>query len=151
MAIGNFGSGQNRSPLSEINVTPFVDVMLVLLVIFMVTAPMLYRGININLPETSSSPVPVERHQGTTVTLTASEGIFLGDSRYRLSEIASVMADSMRAAGTDPQTEKVFIRADKSVKYGFMVEVMDEIRKTGIEKLNLVTELSDKEDLKTDM
>ena len=151
MAIGNFGSGGNRSPLSEINVTPFVDVMLVLLVIFMITAPMLYRGINVNLPETSSSPIPVERHRGTTVTLTASESIFLGDSRYRLSEVASAMAESMRVAGTDPRTEKVFIRADESVRYGFMVEVMDEIRKTGIEKLNLVTELSDKKDLETDM
>ena len=143
MATGNFSSGAGRPVLSEINVTPFVDVMLVLLVIFMITAPILYQGINVNLPETAFSPAPVKSHRGMTVTLSGSEDIFLEDRKYSLSRIAAALAGSMEASGTDPRGEKVFLRADRSVRYGFMVEVMDEIRKTGVEKLHLVTEIKD--------
>lgn len=143
MATGNFSSGAGRPVLSEINVTPFVDVMLVLLVIFMITAPILYQGINVNLPETAFSPAPVKSQRGMTVTLSGSEDIFLEDRKYPLSQIAGALAGSMEASGTDPRVEKVFLRADRSVRYGFMVRVMDEIRKTGVEKLHLVTEIKD--------
>lgn len=152
MATGNFSSGGSRPVLSEINVTPFVDVMLVLLVIFMITAPILYQGVNVNLPDTAFSPTPVKSHRGMTVTLSGSRDIYLEDRKYPLSQIATALAKSMEAAGTDPRTEKVFLRADRSVRYGFVVRVMDEIRKTGVEKLHLVTEIKDGAgDAKADM
>ena len=126
--------------------------MLVLLVIFMITAPILYQGISVNLPQTAFSPAPVKSQRGMTVTLSGSEDIFLEDKKYTLSQIAAALARSMEATGTDPRGEKVFLRADRSVRYGFMVRVMDEIRKTGVDKLHLVTEIKDgTKDSGTDM
>lgn len=140
MAAGKFNTGRSRSVLSEINVTPFVDVMLVLLVIFMVTTPILYQGIRVNLPQTASSKIPVKNQKQITVTVTGSGNIFLEDTSYPLSEIAGALGKLMAAEGTSPESGRVFLRADKSVKYGFVVKIIDEIKKTGVEKLSLITE-----------
>lgn len=140
MAAGKFNTGWRRSVLSEMNVTPFVDVMLVLLVIFMVTTPILYQGIRVNLPQTASSKIPVKNQKQITVTVTGSGNIFLEDASYSLSEIATALGKLMAAEGTTPESGRVFLRADKSVKYGFVVKVIDEIKKTGVEKLSLITE-----------
>ena len=140
MAAGKFNTGWRRPVLSEINVTPFVDVMLVLLVIFMVTTPILYQGIRVNLPQTASSEIPVRNQKQITVTVTGSGSIFLEDASYPLSEIAAALGKSMAAEGTAPGDGRVFLRADKSVKYGFVVKVIDEIKKTGVKKLSLITE-----------
>ena len=140
MAAGKFNTGWRRSVLSEINVTPFVDVMLVLLVIFMVTTPILYQGIRVNLPQTASSKIPVKNQKQITVTVTGSGNIFLKDTSYSLSEISAALGKLMAAEGTTPESGRVFLRADKSVKYGFVVKVIDEIKKTGVERLSLITE-----------
>ncbi len=140
MASGKFNTGRHRSVLSEINVTPFVDVMLVLLVIFMVTTPILYQGIKVNLPQTTSSKIPVKSQKQITVTVSGSGNIFLEDSSYPLSEIAAALGKLMAEEKTAPEEGRVFLRADKSVKYGFVVKVIDEIKKTGVEKLSLITE-----------
>lgn len=140
MATGKFNAGWRRSVLSEINVTPFVDVMLVLLVIFMVTTPILYQGIKVSLPQTASSKIPVQNQKRITVTVTGSKNIFLEDASYPLSEISDALAKLMKAEKTTPESGRVFLRADKSVEYGFLVKVIDEIKKTGVEKLSLVTE-----------
>ena len=151
MAAGKFNTGSRRSVLSEINVTPFVDVMLVLLVIFMVTTPILYQGIKVSLPQTASSKIPVKNQKRITVTLTGSGKIFLEDSSYPLSQVAAALGKLMKAEGTTPEDGRVFLRADKSVKYESVVKVIDEIKKTGIQKLSLVTESKSIKDKKADM
>ena len=151
MAAGKFNTGSRRSVLSEINVTPFVDVMLVLLVIFMVTTPILYQGIKVSLPQTVSSKIPVKNQKKITVTLTGSEKIFLEDSSYPLSQVATALGKLMKAEGMTPEDGLVFLRADKSVKYESVVKVIDEIKKTGIQKLSLVTESKNIKGKKADM
>ena len=151
MAAGKFNAGLRKSVLSEINVTPFVDVMLVLLVIFMVTTPILYQGVKVNLPQTASSKIPVKNQKRITVSVTGSGNIFLDDASYSLSEIGTALAKLMKAEGTAPESGRVFLRADKSVSYGFVVKVIDEIKKTGVEKLSLVTESKNIRDKKADM
>ena len=151
MAAEKFNTGRHRSVLSEINVTPFVDVMLVLLVIFMVTTPILYQGIKVNLPQTASSKIPVENQKRITVTLTGSGKIFLEDTSYPLPEIATALGNIMEAEGTTPESGMVFLRADKSVRYEFVVKVIDEIKKAGVEKLSLVTESKNIKDIKANM
>ena len=152
MAAGKFNTGwHNRSVLSEINVTPFVDVMLVLLVIFMVTTPILYQGIKVNLPQTASSKIPIKNQRKITVTLTGSGKIFLEDTSYPLPEIATALGNIMKAEGTTPESGRVFLRADKSVRYEFVVKVIDEIKKAGVEKLSLITESKNIKDIKANM
>ena len=90
MAIGNINKN-GRTVLSEINVTPFVDVMLVLLVIFMVTTPILYQGVNVNLPKATSKPIPsLQNDKKLMITLTKSGEIYIEDDRYLLSDIGKV-------------------------------------------------------------
>lgn len=140
MAIGS-GGRNSRSVLSEINVTPFVDVMLVLLVIFMITAPILYQGVNVNLPQTSSEPIPsVQREKKVVVTLTSEGEIFIEEDKYELSELKLQIREIVRKSGKDIRSEQVFLRADTSVPYGKVINVMNEIKKAGVEKLGLITE-----------
>ncbi len=126
--------------LTEINVTPFVDVMLVLLIIFMITTPILYHGIKVNLPQTRSSEIPVKSQKRITITLTSSGSVFIEDSDFRLSEIGDAVTAIIKKEGIELGSERVFLKADKSVDYGLVVAVIDELKKAGIEKLNLVTE-----------
>ena len=149
MATEKFNAGWRRSVLSEINVTPFVDVMLVLLVIFMVTTPILYQGIRVNLPQTVSSKIPEQNQKRITVTVTGSGNIFLEDTGHSLLEITDALGRLMKTEGTTPESGRIFLRADKSVEYGFLVKVIDEIKKTGVEKLSLVTESENIKDKKS--
>ena len=131
MAIGG-GSKNGRTVLSEINVTPFVDVMLVLLVIFMVTTPILYQGVNVQLPKTKSTPIPsMQREKKIVVTLTESKDIFIEDKTYSISELKLAVRKSILDEGKKLEDEQVFLRADSSVPYGFVVTVMNEIRRPG--------------------
>lgn len=139
MAINTQNNG--RSVLSEINVTPFVDVMLVLLVIFMVTAPILYQGVQIDLPKVESKPMPAaEREKKIVVTLNGSGEIYIEKTKYSLSELKLEIRSMIRNKGKDLEEEDVFLRADSNVPYGTVMEVMAEIKKAGINKLGLVTE-----------
>lgn len=127
--------------LSEINVTPFVDVMLVLLVIFMVTTPILYQGVNVNLPKTDSRPMPALDREGKVVVTLNSDGvIFIEKEEYSLSDLRIEIRRLMSEKGKDVREENVFLRADRSVPYGTVVEVMSEIRNAGVTKLGLITE-----------
>lgn len=144
MAIGS-GGRNGRTVLSEINVTPFVDVMLVLLVIFMVTAPILYQGVNVNLPKTTSDPIPsVQREKKVVITLTSKGEIYIEKDKYNLSELKLKIRQLIQSRGKDVRTEQVFLRADSSVPYGMVISVMNEIKKAGVEKLGLITEPSEK-------
>ncbi len=132
---------EGRTVMSEINVTPFVDVMLVLLVIFMVTTPILYQGVDVNLPKTESRPMPaLDQERKVVVTLNRNGEIFIEKERYTLDELRIEVRKLMADKGKDLSSEDVFLRADSSVPYGAVVEVMSEIRNAGVQKIGLITE-----------
>ncbi|GIW46790.1 MAG: protein TolR [Deltaproteobacteria bacterium] len=142
MGIDTRNSGKERlSALSEINVTPFVDVMLVLLVIFMVTAPILYQGVDVNLPKVESKPMPAaEREKKIVVTIDEKGEVYIEKDKYSLPELRVKIRELIRDIGKNPEEEEVLLRADSNVAYGTVIEVMAEIRKAGINKLGLITE-----------
>lgn len=121
--------------LSEINVTPLVDVMLVLLIIFMVTAPMLSMGIDVNLPRVKSKSVDVTEEK-LILTVNETREIYLNKVKIPLAELDS----KLEAVFSSRVDREVFLRADKNVPYGFVVEVMSEVRKAGVDKLGMITE-----------
>ncbi len=140
------GNNNGRTVMSEINVTPFVDVMLVLLVIFMVTTPILYQGVDVNLPKTESRPMPsLDRERKVVVTLDARGEIFIEKEEYSLDQLRIEIRKLMAERGKDLKDEDVFLRADSSVPYGTVVEVMSEIRNAGVQKIGLITEPVPKE------
>jgi biopolymer transport protein TolR len=125
----------NRRLLSEINVTPFVDVMLVLLIIFMVTAPMMMQGVDVSLPRTTTQPIPT-KDERLVVTVTAKQEVYLNEYQITVDSL-------MRKLGAIYQNQPdraVFLRADRNVPYGFVVEVMAAIRRSGIVRIGMVTE-----------
>lgn len=125
--------------LAEINVIPLVDVVLVLLLIFMLTAPMLYRGIDVNLPRTTTKPTAVEERM--VLTLTKDRLIYLNDKPVSLAALDSQLATIFRN-----RTDKtLYLKADQTLSYGFVVETMDRVRRAGIEKLGMVTEPAPRE------
>jgi biopolymer transport protein TolR len=123
---------RDRDVLSEINVTPFVDVMLVLLVIFMVTAPLLQQGIDVNLPKANGKDLPPEER----ITLVVKKGgaIYMNDNPVSMTEMRH------KLEAISKLNPNVFLKADKDVPYGFVVEIMGEIKEAGIEKLGMITE-----------
>jgi biopolymer transport protein TolR len=131
MAIG---SGSDRL-MSDINVTPFVDVMLVLLIIFMVTAPMMVQGVDVALPEVSATPMVTEK-ENLTVTIDREANIYINDFQVRMDFLKDKL-EKILAGKTD---REVFFRADKDVPYGVVVGVMAEIKSAGVEKLGMVTD-----------
>lgn len=139
MAIGS-SNGGNRKVLSEINVTPFVDVMLVLLVIFMVTTPILYQGVDVNLPKASSKPIPsIQNEKKVVVTIDAKGDLYIEKTQYSLSELKLKVRSLILEDGKNLKQEKVFLRADSDVPYGTVISVMSEIKKAGVENLGLIT------------
>ncbi len=127
-------NNQNKA-MAEINVTPLVDVMLVLLIIFMVTAPMLSMGIDVNLPKVKSKSVDVTEEK-LVLTVNEAKEIYLNKTRMQLGDLTS----KLEAIFSNRIDREVFLRADKNVPYGFVVEVMSEIRKAGVDKLGMITE-----------
>ncbi len=131
MAIG---SGSDRL-MSDINVTPFVDVMLVLLIIFMVTAPMMVQGVDVALPEVSATPMVTEK-ENLTVTIDREANIYINDFQVRMDFLKEKL-EKILAGKTD---REVFFRADKDVSYGVVVSVMAEIKAAGVDRLGMVTD-----------
>ncbi len=137
MQIGRPSSGR-RSSMAEINVTPFVDVMLVLLIIFMVTAPMLDQGVEVDLPEVSEAPGLPVQEEPLVITLQKNGQLFIGKTQIKqLPKLASVIQQALKGK---PDRE-VFLEADKKVPYGRVVQVMAAVKKAGVEKLGMVTSL----------
>ena len=127
---------QGNSPfMSDINVTPLVDVMLVLLIIFMVTAPMMMQGINVSLPKTTSKPLPAEKEH-LIITVDRSQQIYINDYKVALEALQA----KLKKIYEGRSDEKVYLRADKGVPYGVVVRVMSEVKNAGVEKLGMVTE-----------
>jgi biopolymer transport protein TolR len=131
---GAGGAARVRSSLAEINVIPFVDVVLVLLLIFMLTAPMMYRGIDVNLPKTSSQPTAVEER--LVLTLTKDRMLYINERLVAQTTLETRLKELLR----DRADKTVFVKADKDLKYGDVVETMDRIRRAGVDRVGMVTE-----------
>ena len=131
----NVGGNDNQL-MSEINVTPFVDVMLVLLIIFMVAAPMMTQGVDVALPEVDAQAVSHEEDLPFVVSVTLEGTVYINDFRVDTDKLGA----KLLAIFKEKPAQKVFIRADKGVPYGTVMEVMSQIRDAGIEKLGLITD-----------
>jgi biopolymer transport protein TolR len=129
-----FNRGSRRL-MSEINVTPFVDVMLVLLIIFMVTAPMMMQGVDVNLPRTTTKAIPTEEER-LVVTITAKSELYLNEYKISLESLERKLESIFQ----NRADRAVFLRADQSIPYGFVVEVMAAVRRSGIKRIGMVTE-----------
>ncbi|MCF8069964.1 MAG: protein TolR [Desulfobacterales bacterium] len=127
--------GNSGDLMSDINVTPFVDVMLVLLIIFMVTAPMMVQGVDVALPETTSAALPSDKEH-LIVTIDRNQKLFINDYQVSVDFLQEKLTKILE--GTSGR--EVFLKADKTIPYGVVVHVMAEIKAAGIEKLGMVTE-----------
>jgi len=127
-------AGNNRA-MSDINVTPLVDVMLVLLIIFMVTAPMMQQGIDVDLPQTTSRPIEGQE-QRIVITINSKREVFINQEKVD----ALLLRRRLEQSTAARLNREVLLRADRSVPYGFVVQTMAEIKNAGIEKLGMVTE-----------
>ena len=125
--------------MAEINVTPLVDVMLVLLAIFMVTAPLIAAGVPVELPESRANPLPAEA-QEVTVTMTADGTIYYGPTALGDGELPARLEAAVQAAGAKPP--QVTLRADRVLEYGRVMTVMGEMNRAGIRAISLVTDSS---------
>ena len=124
-----------REPISEINVTPFVDVMLVLLIIFMVTAPLLTVGVQVDLPETSADTLPEER-EPLTLTINSKGEVFIQETKIEFDNlIKKILAVSNNRTDT-----RIYVRADKTINYGRVLEVMGKLSGSGFTKVALISE-----------
>ena len=133
----NLDGGDNRrigATLAEINIIPLVDVVLVLLLIFMLTAPMMYRGIDVNLPRAAAKPTAVEERM--VLTITKEQGLYLNERRITPAGLDDALRDAFRS-----RTDKtLYLKADAGLSYGAVIEAMDRVRRAGIERLGMVTE-----------
>jgi len=127
-------NGQTRSSLADINITPLVDVVLVLLVIFMITAPVLQSGIEVNVPKTRTVKQITE--QRMVVTIDHDQQIFLGDQPINIHELPQ----RLQQAGTDPARQVIYLRADQTVPFGAFASVMDAVKQAGITNVSIVTQ-----------
>ena len=128
------GSDSDRL-ISDINVTPFVDVMLVLLVIFMVTAPMMMQGVDVALPETTSQPLAAKK-ENLVITINNQNQIFINNHQLGI----DFLQDKLKKILEGRDKREVYLRADREITYGFVVRVMAEIKAAGVDKLGMVTE-----------
>ncbi len=129
------GRNQAKRPMSQINVTPLVDVMLVLLIIFMVTTPMMQEGIDVELPKVEAGAVSAA-DEPLVLTIDAKSRVYIGKRSFKVAELAPKLAAIAESGGH----KMVLIRADESVPYGVVMTAMAEVRKAGITKVGMVTE-----------
>lgn len=129
-------SSGRRTAMSEINVTPLVDVMLVLLIIFMVTAPMMQEGVSVELPEAKGAPLDKEhKKQEIVISVSGKGNIFVNEVPVAETDLA----DKIKAATKDTPTQEVYLRADKTVPYGTVVRIMGALKNAGVANLGMIT------------
>jgi len=139
MGIGPTRGNGHRGLVSEINVTPLVDVMLVLLIIFMVTAPMMTQGVDVELPETTAQPLR-QKEDPFIVTINKDGDIFLN----RIKCDQTLLKQQLAATPAADKQKNIFLKADKMVPYGLVVAVMADIKAAGFDKLGMITQPADK-------
>jgi biopolymer transport protein ExbD/biopolymer transport protein TolR len=127
-------TGKTRSSLAVINVTPLVDVVLVLLIIFMITAPVLQSGIDVSVPKTRTVKEVTE--QRVVLTINKDQEIFLGDKQVNIHELP----ERLRAQGADPAHQIIYLRADEAVSFGVFAKLMDAVKQAGITNVSIVTQ-----------
>jgi biopolymer transport protein ExbD/biopolymer transport protein TolR len=127
-------TGQTRTSLAEINITPLVDVVLVLLVIFMITAPVLQSGIEVAIPKTRTVREITE--QRLVLTIDRDSGLFLGDTPVNIHELPQ----KLHQGNTDPSKQVIYLRADERVPFGAFASVMDAVKQAGITNISIVTQ-----------
>lgn len=125
---------QEKGPLSEINVIPLVDVVLVLLIIFMITAPMMQHGMNIDIPNVTAKPLPT-KDEPQILNITKEQRLILNEKKLGMKELKP----AIELLFANKSNKELFLRADKDVPYGFVVRCMGVVREAGIEKINIVT------------
>ena len=140
MAGGLMGGGGNGRkgryrPMAEINVTPMVDVMLVLLIVFMVTAPLMTTGVNVDLPKTDASPVNSDA-KPLSVSIKNNGDIYLGDDAVTLDQLVA----KLQAASQNDPTRRIFVRGDEHIDYGRVMQVMGQITSGGFTKVALLAQ-----------
>ncbi len=123
-------------PMSEINVTPFVDVMLVLLIIFMVAAPLLTVGVPLELPKTAASPLPQEKEEPLTVNIDANGKVYLQKTEIGLDTLLA----KLTAIASARESKKVYLRADTTVTHGLVARVMGDLNAAGFTSIGIITE-----------
>jgi biopolymer transport protein TolR len=128
-------SGETHRPLSEINVTPFVDVMLVLLVIFMVTAPMMLQGVDVDLPETTTQPLRV-KDEPLVLTVKKDGKYYVGRKELP----AELLKEKLQAIFEGRDSKEIFLRADQAASYGVVVKALAAAREAGAKQLGMITE-----------
>ena len=131
---GRRGRGSGRRPMSEINVTPFVDVMLVLLIIFMVTAPLLTAGVPIDLPDSRAAQLPSDRQQ-VTISIDEAGYVYIDDAAVELGGLPQAL-ESIPRSGEGPD---ITLRADRALDYGRVMAVMGELNRAGLNRISLIT------------
>ena len=134
MAFTNPQTGRTQTSLSEINITPFVDVVLVLLIIFMVTAPVLQSGIEVNVPKTKTVKEITEER--VVVSIDKSQRVYLGNDPVNINEIGSALRSKVR----DPEHQAIYVRCDEEVPFGVFATVTDYIHQAGITNVSIVTQ-----------
>ena len=132
---GRRGRARRHSPMHEINVTPFVDVMLVLLIVFMVTAPLLTVGVPIELPESRGQQLQTNK-EPLTISVQKDGKVYIQETEVQLSDLAT----RLRAIAKSGYEETIFVRGDKGIDYGTVMKVMSRIKAGGFTKVSLVTE-----------
>jgi biopolymer transport protein TolR len=127
-------SSRDSTTISQINVTPLVDVMLVLLVIFMVTAPIIQQGVQVNLPQAKAAAIPGS-DELLVVSIAKTGKIYLNDNVMTLDELGA----KMRAIRTNLADKQVYVRADQDVRYGLVMQTIAELKQAGIDRVGMVT------------
>ncbi len=127
--------GNEKRFMSDINVTPLVDVMLVLLIIFMVTAPMMMQGVEVNLPQTTAKSIKT-REDPMILSVNKKREIFLEDRQIKLEDLENKMKTIFKYR----RNKEVLLRADREVPYGFVIKVIAGVKRAGIDKLGMITE-----------
>jgi biopolymer transport protein TolR len=127
--------GSSKEFMSDINVTPFVDVMLVLLIIFMVTAPMMMQGLDVDLPETTAKPLKSEK-ENLIITINKDHQVFINDFQITVDSLSEKLSKVLEGR----RDREVYLKADKNIPWGVVAQVMAEIKGAGVEQLGMVTE-----------
>ena len=132
MAFGSSGGGR---PMADINVTPLVDVMLVLMIIFMVTAPLIQRGVDVDLPPANAQPMPVDEDV-SVLSITKDQKVFLGEAEIAFEELETKIRLNQKLQ----KDKELYLHADRNLPYGVVVDVMATLKNAGIENLGMVTD-----------